>query len=259
MVFDMMKKRFAAVLAAFLLAVFCCPAIFAVNWDTSAEPGIAETTDPDATDYAVIAKTGGTQNEIGSTIMFAGIGFIAAGGIGLLCLIVWQVVSRRRDSAEEEREGVFEEIQQAEALSRRRRSAEEQAHAYDRRVAEYEEKIDEYTPRRTAPKTPAAPPKRYDPYSITGEIPLVPTRAAHTAERPIVPSTPSSLQPNAPRHAAPAVSAAKPAAPAARPTAPAVKPAAPAAKPVPAAKPAAAHKFDLDDILREVRESKEKQ
>ena len=88
---------------------------------------------------------------------------------------------------------------------------------------------------------------------MTGEVPLVPDRVDYTVERPIVPTTPVSMQPNAAqrpqRRASKPTVQPKPAAPAKpaeqKPVAP--KPAEP--------KPAPARKFDLDDILREVREN----
>ena len=202
-------------------------------------------------------------NGIGSTLFTAGAVLVGAGVVGIICLIVWQCVSKRHDRVAEDREDIFDEIEQAEQRNRRRRAAEQEAR-------EYEERIEA----REHDRAPRQPARRYDPAAVTGEIPIVPDRAlAYTVEQPIVPRTPAALQPEqAVSRPAPAP-AARPAAqakPAARPQAapaPAARPAAqakPAARPQtasvpaarPAAKPASPHKFDLDDILREVRESK---
>ena len=137
---------------------------------------------------------------------------------------------------------VLDEIAQAEQRNRRKREAERQAREYEERIAA-----------READRAPRPTERKYDPYSVTGEVPLVPDRADYTVERPIVPTTPVSMQPNAAqrpqRRASKPTVQPKPAAPAKpaeqKPVAP--KPAEP--------KPAPARKFDLDDILREVREN----
>ena len=185
------------------------------------------------------------------------------GVVGIIGLIIWQRASKRRDRVAEDREDIFDEIEQAEIRNRRHREAEQGAREYMENI---EAREHDRMPRTTA--------RKYDPAAVTGEIPIVPDRAStYTVERPIVPRTPASMQPNgAQRTAQPAAKrtaarpaasaqAAKPAAQtqkkpaAAQPAARTAAPAKPAAKPA-QAKAAAPHKFDLDDILREVRESK---
>ena len=112
-------------------------------------------------------------------------------------------------------------------------------------------------------------PTSFDPDKDTGELPVMPVSAEYTAERPIMPKTPVSMQPQnvrraavqtsvnrAPRQSA-APRAAKPAAPAPKPVqqrpANPPKPAAQTVQAKPAA-PKAPEKYDLEDILREVRE-----
>ena len=112
-------------------------------------------------------------------------------------------------------------------------------------------------------------PTSFDPDKDTGELPAMPVAAEYTAERPIMPETPVSMQPQnvrraavqtsvnrAPRQSA-APRAAKPAAPAPKPVqqrpANPPKPAAQTVQAKPAA-PKAPEKYDLEDILREVRE-----
>ena len=245
------KNRWLAVLALLLCIGLCCPAVSA----DEAEPNTA------------VSEAGGETffdgleagNGIGTVLFVTGLGCVAVGAVGILFLIVWQRASRRRDRAAEDREDIFDEIAQAEQRNRRKREAEARARAYEARIAAREAET-------------AAPPaaKKYDPYGETGEIPLVPDRAQYTVERPIVPTTPVSMQPNgAPRPQRPAPAkpvtpkptpapakpvAQKPVLTPAKPVTP--KPAEPKPDPVPVvSKPAPARKFDLEDILREVREN----
>ena len=202
-------------------------------------------------------------NGIGTTLFVSGFALAGVGVVGIIGLIIWQRASKRRDRVAEDREDIFDEIEQAEIRNRRHREAEQGAR-------EYMENIEA----REHDRMPRTPARKYDPAAVTGEIPIVPDRAStYTVERPIVPRTPASMQPNgAQRTAQPAAKrtaarpaasaqAAKPAAQtqkkpaAAQPAARTAAPAKPAAKPA-QAKAAAPHKFDLDDILREVRESK---
>lgn len=226
------KNRWIAVLAVLLCVWLCCPAVAA----DEAEPDVTASEAGEETFFDEL-KAG---NGVGTTLFVAGLACVAAGAVGILCLIVWQKASSRRDRAAEDREDIFDEIAQAEQRNRRKREAERQAHEYEERIAA-----------READRAPRSTERKYDPYSVTGEVPLVPDRADFTVERPIVPTTPVSMQPNA---------AQRPQRPAPKPTVQpkpvASKPAEPKPAPAPAApKPAPARKFDLDDILREVREN----
>ncbi|MGN0478592.1 MAG: hypothetical protein ACI4GO_04080 [Hominenteromicrobium sp.] len=250
------KKRWLAVLAMLLCVWVCCPAAAADEAEPQTDAAASETGEETFFDGLEAG------NGIGTVLFAAGLGCVAVGGIGIACLIIWQKASAGRDRAEEDREDIFDEIEQAEQRNRRQREAERQAREYEARIAA----------READRVQPAA--KKYDPYSVTDEIPLVPDRAEYTVERPIVPTTPVSMQPEtvqrpqrpAPKPAVQPRPAAKPAVPA-RPAVqpepaakPAVQPAAPkpeqqtAARPA-SAQPAAPRKFDLDDILREVREN----
>lgn len=172
---------------------------------------------------------------------------------GIVSIILWQRASRNRDSGEADRAEVLDEIEQEERRNRRRR--EEERMRREQMQAR----------RETEPRMPTS----FDPDKDTGELPAMPVAAEYTAERPIMPETPVSMQPQnvrraavqtsvnrAPRQSA-APRAAKPAAPAPKPVQqrPA-NPPKPAAQTVQAksAAPKAPEKYDLEDILREVRE-----
>ena len=253
-------RRGASLLAALLLCVLLCSVPVLADeagGENSAASADTASEDTFAADSFFNQLEAG--NGIGSTLFTAGAVLVGTGVVGIVCLIVWQCVSKRRDRVAEDREDIFDEIEQAEQRNRRRRAAEQEAR-------EYEERIEA----REHDHVPQQPARRYDPAAVTGEIPIVPDRAlAYTVERPIVPRTPTALQPEQAASRPASTPAARPAAqakPAARSqtaSAPAARPAAqakPAVRPqtasAPAAKPASPHKFDLDDILREVRESK---
>lgn len=255
----------AAALAAMLLCVLLCGMpVFAAD---TADPESNTASDvPEEETFFDKLEAG---NGVGTTLFVSGLVLIAVGAVGFVCLFVWQRASKNRDRVEEDREDIFDEIQQAEMRNRRQRTAAQQAREYEERIAAREE---DRAPRQTE--------RDYDPYAVTGETPLVPGRADYTVEQPIIPSTPVSLQPEAVQRAQPAarartaqtasrpraaeaVSAARPAPKRqeqpVRNTQPASKPAAQpsgSAAAKPAVKPSASPKFDLDDILREVRESK---
>lgn len=258
-------KRWASLLAALLLCTLLCAApVFA----DEADGGESSTSSTDAAQGDTLAADSffdqlEAGNGIGTTLFVSGFALAGVGVVGIISLIIWQRASKRRDRVAEDREDIFDEIEQAEIRNRRHREAEQGAREYMENI---EAREHDRMPRTTA--------RKYDPAAVTGEIPIVPDRAStYTVERPIVPRTPASMQPNgAQRTAQPAAKrtaarpaasaqAAKPAAQtqkkpaAAQPAARTAAPAKPAAKPA-QAKAAAPHKFDLDDILREVRESK---
>ena len=251
------SKRIFAVLAAVLLgAALCAPLTFADEADTADTTDSTETIDTTegTTDTAGEDSSGAesffnelkADNGVGRTLFIAGAVCIVLGVGGVVSIILWQRASRNRDSGEADRAEVLDEIEQEERRNRRRREEERM-----RREAE--------------PRVPTS----FDPDKDTGELPVMPVSAGYTAERPIMPETPVSMQPQnvrraavqtsvnrAPRQSA-APRAAKPAAPAPKPVqqrpANPPKPAAQTVQAKPAA-PKAPEKYDLEDILREVRE-----
>ena len=265
------SKRIFAVLAAVLLgAALCAPVAFADEAGTADTTDSTETVDTteDTTDTASEDSSGAetffnelkADNGVGRTLFIAGAVCIVLGVGGIVSIILWQRASRNRDSGEADRAEVLDEIEQEERRNRRRREEErmrrEQMQA--RREAE--------------PRVPTS----FDPDKDTGELPVMPVAAEYTVERPIVPETPVSMQPQnvrratqtpvnrapqqsaAPRTAKPAALAPKPVqqrpVSTPKPTAQPVQ-AKPAAKP---AAPKAPEKYDLEDILREVREMNNK-
>ena len=251
------SKRIFAVLAAVLLgAALCAPLTFADEADTADttdSTGTIDTTEG-TTDTAGEDSSGAesffnelkADNGVGRTLFIAGAVCIVLGVGGVVSIILWQRASRNRDSGEADRAEVLDEIEQEERRNRRRREEE-----------------------RMRRETESRMPTSFDPDKDTGELPVMPVSAEYTAERPIMPETPVSMQPQnvrraavqtsvnrAPRQSA-APRAAKPAAPAPKPVqqrpANPPKPAAQTVQAKPAA-PKASEKYDLEDILREVRE-----
>lgn len=251
------SKRIFAVLAAVLLgAALCAPLTFADEGDTADttdSTGTIDTTEG-TTDTAGEDSSGAesffnelkADNGVGRTLFIAGAVCIVLGVGGIVSIILWQRASRNRDSGEADRAEVLDEIEQEERRNRRRREEE-----------------------RMRRETESRMPTSFDPDKDTGELPVMPVSAEYTAERPIMPETPVSMQPQnvrraavqtsvnrAPRQSA-APRAAKPAAPAPKPVqqrpANSPKPAAQTVQAKPAA-PKAPEKYDLEDILREVRE-----
>lgn len=251
------SKRIFAVLAAVLLgAALCAPLTFADEADTADTTDSTETVDTTegTTDTAGEDSSGAesffnelkADNGVGRTLFIAGAVCIVLGVGGIVSIILWQRASRNRDSGEADRAEVLDEIEQEERRNRRRREEE-----------------------RMRRETESRMPTSFDPDKDTGELPVMPVSAEYTAERPIMPETPVSMQPQnvrraavqtsvnrAPRQSA-APRAAKPAAPAPKPVqqrpANPPKPAAQTVQAKPAA-PKASEKYDLEDILREVRE-----
>lgn len=251
------SKRIFAVLAAVLLgAALCAPFTFADEADTADTTDSTETVDTTegTTDTAGEDSSGAesffnelkADNGVGRTLFIAGAVCIVLGVGGIVSIILWQRASRNRDSGEADRAEVLDEIEQEERRNRRRREEE-----------------------RMRRETESRMPTSFDPDKDTGELPVMPVSAEYTAERPIMPETPVSMQPQnvrraavqtsvnrAPRQSA-APRAAKPAAPAPKPVqqrpANPPKPAAQTVQAKPAA-PKASEKYDLEDILREVRE-----
>ena len=238
------SKRIFAVLAAVLLgAALCAPLAFADEADTvDTTEGTTDTAGEDSSGAEAFFNELKADNGVGRTLFIAGAVCIVLGVGGIVSIILWQRASRNRDSGEADRAEVLDEIEQEERRNRRRREEERMRREQMQARRETESRV----------------PTSFDPVA-----------AEYTAERPIMPETPVSMQPQnvrraavqtsvnrAPRQSA-APRAAKPAAPAPKPVqqrpANPPKPAAQTVQAKPAA-PKAPEKYDLEDILREVRE-----
>ena len=185
------------------------------------------------------------DNGVGRTLFIAGAVCIVFGVGGIVSIILWQRASRNRDSGEADRAEVLDEIEQEERRNRRRREEERMRREQMQARREEESRV----------------PTSFDPDKDTGELPVMPVSAEYTAERPIMPETPVSMQPQNVRRAAVQTSVNRAprqsAAPASKPVQQrSVNPPKPAAQTVQAkpAAPKAPEKYDLEDILREVRE-----
>ena len=251
---NIFSKRIFAVLAAVLLgAALCAPLTFADEADTADTTDSTDTAGEDSSGAESFFNELKADNGVGRTLFIAGAVCIVLGVGGIVSIILWQRASRNRDSGEADRAEVLDEIEQEERRNRRRRE-EERLRREQMQVR-----------REAEPRVPTS----FDPDKDTGELPVMPVSAKYTAERPIMPETPVSMQPQnvrraavqtsvnrAPRQSA-APRAAKPAAPAPKPVqqrpANPPKPAAQTVQAKPAA-PKAPEKYDLEDILREVRE-----
>lgn len=250
------SKRIFAVLAAVLLgAALCAPLTFADEADTVDTTDSTETVDTTegTTDTAGEDSSGAesffnelkADNGVGRTLFIAGAVCIVLGVGGVVSIILWQRASRNRDSGEADRAEVLDEIEQEERRNRRRREEERMRREQMQARRETESRV----------------PTSFDPDKDTGELPVMPVAAEYTAERPIMPETPVSMQPQNVRRAAVQTSVNRAprqsAAPAPKPVqqrpANPPKPAAQTVQAKPAA-PKAPEKYDLEDILREVRE-----
>ncbi|MFR5874033.1 MAG: hypothetical protein ACLVAQ_05495 [Frisingicoccus sp.] len=250
------SKRIFAVLAAVLLgAALCAPLTFADEADTADTTDSTETVDTTegTTDTAGEDSSGAesffnglkADNGVGRTLFIAGAVCIVFGVGGIVSIILWQRASRNRDSGEADRAEVLDEIEQEERRNRRRREEERMRREQMQARREEESRV----------------PTSFDPDKDTGELPVMPVSAEYTAERPIMPETPVSMQPQNVRRAAVQTSVNRAprqsAAPASKPVQQrSVNPPKPAAQTVQAkpAAPKAPEKYDLEDILREVRE-----
>ena len=249
------SKRIFAVLAAVLLGTaLCAPLTFADEAETvDTTEGTTDTAGEDSSGAESFFNELKADNGVGRTLFIAGAVCIVLGVGGIVSIILWQRASRNRDSGEADRAEVLDEIEQEERRNRRRREEERMRREQMQARRETESRV----------------PTSFDPDKDTGELPAMPVAAEYTAERPIMPETPVSMQPQnvrraavqtsvnrAPRQSA-APRAAKPAAPAPKPVqqrpANPPKPAAQTVQAKPAA-PKAPEKYDLEDILREVRE-----
>ena len=126
------------------------------------------------------------DNGVGRTLFIAGAVCIVRGVGGIVSIILWQRASRNRDSGEADRAEVLDEIEQEERRNRRRREEERMRREQMQARRETESRV----------------PTSFDPDKDTGELPVMPVSAEYTAERPIMPETPVSMQPQNVRRAA---------------------------------------------------------
>lgn len=241
-----MKKinRWVVCIAAILLTICLCSVpVLAAGSAGGRNPAAAEASaepeEPEIEYFDAVQA----DNRIATTLYIVGGVFVFAGVGGFVCMFVWYRTNKRRDRSEEVKEVILDEIKQSEEMGRRQRIRKPEPAV---QVTENPDLYDTQENDFTAPK-----------------------------EAPIIPSTPVSMQPNE-VVVRPRVQAVQQPAPV-RPAdpAPAVKPAAvqpvpvrheepaPVAKPAPVVSepvrqetPAAKPKYDLDDILREIREGK---
>lgn len=226
----MMKtRRWIAILAMLLCVLLCSGTVFAEEVGTETNETVSESED-DTFHVPLFDQLEG-GNKVSTTLFIAGGALILVGAVGMICLVVWQKADKRRNRMEEDREDIFDEIEQAELRNRKMQEAQRRAgRAQATREPEY------------APSYPTA-------------------ETAYPKERPLVPSTPVSMQPEAaPRtrvqEAAQAVVPVVPVTVQPKPAAAAKPVVRQQTQPAAASKPAAKPKYDLDDILREVREGK---
>ncbi len=196
------------------LAVLMCCMIF-VSQGTASAAELSED----------VLRIGGTMEyyddlEAGShlrdTVFIVGAGCVVVGAAGIVCMLLWRRAELRRDRVQEDREGILNEIEQAELRNRQLENRPQR-------------KAEEVKPENSAVRAVV---------SLT--------------EEPIIPSTPVSMQPN--ERVRPRVQGDK-----AQISVPAiqvapVKTSAPAEETPVEVQPKAQKKYDLEDILREVRE-----
>ena len=117
-------KRWASLLAALLLCVLLCSVpVLADEAGGESSTASAESAPEDASAADSFFNQPEAGNGIGSTLFTAGAVLVGAGVVGIICLIVWQCVSKRHDRVAEDREDIFDEIEQAEQPTRRRPAA----------------------------------------------------------------------------------------------------------------------------------------
>jgi len=153
-------------------------------------------------------------NRLRDTVFVVGAGCVIAGAAGVLCMLLWRRAELRRDRVQEDREGILIEIEQAEMRNRQ---------------------IENQPPKKAVEMKPENSAVR---------------AVVSYADAPLVPSTPVSMQPN--ERVRPRVQSAQiPVQPmTVLPVQPSVQPEEKPAE----TKPTAQKKYDLEDILREIRE-----
>lgn len=155
-------------------------------------------------------------NRLRDTVFIVGAGCVVVGAAGIVCMLLWRRAELRRDRVQEDREGILNEIEQAEIRNRQIENRPQK-------------KAEETKPENSAVRA-----------------------VVSLSEEPIIPSTPVSMQPN--ERVRPRVQGDR--------LQTAVQPI--QVKPVKAERPVEAEpeetqpkiqkKYDLEDILREVRE-----
>lgn len=247
----MKNRALSAVLAAvILLMVLCSPAVFAagsgtaggreenlVSQSQAAGEGIPEENEIEIDFFDGLEANNGLRD----TLFVVGAILAFAGAAGFLCMFLWRKANKRRDRSQETREGILDEIAQAEQRNRRQR-------AQKQKVEPVPQSTDEAD--------------LFD----TQESDFLQARPVEIAkETPIIPATPVSMQPD--ERIRPRVqtgSLTQPVHPVTvRPVQPREKAAEAAPRVQPETKPAEPRaqdmrdkKYDLEDILREIREGK---
>ena len=179
------------------------------------------------------------ESGLRDTLFLIGAILAFAGAAGFACMFLWQRANKRRDRTQETRDGILDEIKQAEQRNKKQKARRQQEEA-------------------------ALQPETKEDLFDTQENDFFAAKPVEIAkETPIVPSTPVSMQPNEKlRPRVQTGSLQQPVQPiTVRPVQPREKAAEPQVQP--AAKPAEpraqdlrGEKYDLDDILREIREGK---
>lgn len=175
-----------------------------LNRDATPSPGPSGSPDPDSSGprYMTFARVNQKNNSMSVVLFYGGASFIGVGSVGLVVLVVFIVRGRRRV---DERDGIFEEIQQAES----RRPASQprmQAPAPQRNPQSYDQGYQERTPavHRPDPEELSMPingnmyTEEFDPPPVPREAQAPPQAVMYTEEFPI-----PDLPP-APRQAPPA-------------------------------------------------------
>lgn len=245
------KCRIAAFAAAVLLMLVCAVPVFATEGaggrdetlvSQSQAEGVPEETEIEIEFFDDLQVNSGLRD----TLFVIGAILAFAGAAGFVCMFLWKRANKRRDRTQETREGILDEIEQAEQRGRKQRIQKA-------RKAKQED----------AALKPEADADLFD----TQENDAFTSKPVELVqETPIVPSTPVSMQPGEkPRPRVQAEPVRQPVQPiTVRPVQPVEQKAAEAApqaqveaKPAePRAQDLKDKKYDLDDILREIREGK---
>ncbi len=230
------KTGFRAVVlsvALMLMVAFCTFPVFATESTggrdstlvQQANEGVPNEKEIEINFFNGLRADNGLQN----TLFAVGAVLAFAGAVGLVCIIAWRRAYKKRDRTEETREGILNAIELAEQRNKKQ---------------------------ATKPKK-RAPEKQDEAITAAGQIDIFDTQENDAAEpirlvreAPIVPSTPVSMQPEKPRvKVQPQMQRVVPqevhraeAEPKPAPRVEETKPAKP--------------KYDLDDILNEIREGK---
>ena len=122
----MMKtRRWIAILAMLLCVLLCSGTVFAEEAETETSETVSESED-DTFHVPLFDQLEG-GNKVSTTLFIAGGALILVGAVGMICLVVWQKADKRRNRMEEDREDIFDEIEQAELRNRKMQEAQRRA------------------------------------------------------------------------------------------------------------------------------------